>query len=109
MRGMQRDASIGACAAACHADHGKRPGRCIDAEGGFVATGRARVIPDVRKEPDFLNRTGRLANEPADAPIEAPADARAVLGINAALVLVLGIVPGGLMALCAQAVAGLAG
>jgi NADH-quinone oxidoreductase subunit N len=43
------------------------------------------------------------------APIEAPADARAVLGINAALVLVLGIVPGGLMALCAQAVAGLAG
>jgi len=43
------------------------------------------------------------------APIEAPADARAVLGINAALVLALGIVPGGLMALCAQAVAGLAG
>src|SRR5271155_2265260 len=28
--------------------------------GNVVATGRARVIPDVRTEPDFLNRTGRL-------------------------------------------------
>jgi len=38
------------------------------------------------------------------APIEAGADVRSVLSINGALVLVLGIVPGGLMALCAQAV-----
>src|SRR2546430_14461854 len=29
--------------------------------GGVVATGRARVIRDLRNEPDFLNRTGRLA------------------------------------------------
>src|SRR5688500_12214307 len=28
--------------------------------GNVVATGRPRVIPDVREEPDFLNRTGRL-------------------------------------------------
>src|SRR5580698_1378713 len=28
--------------------------------GNVVATGRARVIPDVRVEPDFLNRTGRI-------------------------------------------------
>src|ERR1700749_392442 len=28
--------------------------------GNVVATGRARVIPDIRSEPDFLNRTGRL-------------------------------------------------
>ena len=43
------------------------------------------------------------------APIEAGADVRSVLSINGALVLVLGIVPGGLMALCAQAVASLIG
>src|SRR5437764_12028907 len=29
--------------------------------GSVVATGRPRVIPDVRNEPDFLNRTGRLS------------------------------------------------
>src|SRR4051794_7703164 len=29
--------------------------------GNVVATGRARIIPDVRTEPDFLNRTGRLS------------------------------------------------
>ncbi len=28
--------------------------------GNVVATGRARIIPDLRAEPDFLNRTGRL-------------------------------------------------
>jgi NADH-quinone oxidoreductase subunit N len=44
-----------------------------------------------------------------DAPItattvSAPADVRAVLSINGLLVLVLGIVPGGLMTLCANAV-----
>lgn len=41
------------------------------------------------------------------APIEAAADVRSVLSVNGALVLVLGIVPGGLMALCAQAIASL--
>jgi NADH-quinone oxidoreductase subunit N len=44
-----------------------------------------------------------------DAPItattvSAPADVRAVLMINGALVLILGIVPGGLMTLCARAI-----
>src|SRR5689334_11680140 len=29
--------------------------------GNVVATGRPRIIPDLRAEPDFLNRTGRLA------------------------------------------------
>lgn len=38
-------------------------------------------------------------------PIEAGMDARSLLSLNGALVLVLGIVPGGLMALCAQAIA----
>ena len=28
--------------------------------GNVVATGRPRVIPDLRNEPDFLNKTGRL-------------------------------------------------
>jgi NADH-quinone oxidoreductase subunit N len=41
------------------------------------------------------------------APIEAGMEVRSVLSLNGALVLVLGIVPGGLMALCAQAVAAL--
>src|SRR4051812_8060778 len=31
--------------------------------GNVVATGRPRVIPDLRNEPDFLNRTGRLTPE----------------------------------------------
>ena len=31
--------------------------------GSVVATGRARIIPDIRREPDFLNRTGRLPAE----------------------------------------------
>src|SRR5271168_4252999 len=31
--------------------------------GNVVATGRARIIPDVRTEPDFLNRTGRFTAE----------------------------------------------
>ncbi|MFC5497928.1 NADH-quinone oxidoreductase subunit NuoN [Caenimonas terrae] len=44
-----------------------------------------------------------------DAPItattvSAPADVRAVLTLNGALVLILGILPGGLMTLCAQAI-----
>jgi Nif-specific regulatory protein len=36
--------------------------------GSVVATGRARIIPDVRLEPDFLNRTGRLTPESAGSP-----------------------------------------
>ncbi len=39
------------------------------------------------------------------AAIEATAEVRIVLGINGALVLVLGLLPGGLMALCANALA----
>jgi Nif-specific regulatory protein len=31
--------------------------------GMVVATGRPRIIPDLREEPDFLNRTGRLGPE----------------------------------------------
>ncbi|TSE31322.1 NADH-quinone oxidoreductase subunit N [Tepidimonas thermarum] len=38
------------------------------------------------------------------APIEAPPAVRAVLSVNGALVLVLGVLPGGLMALCIQSV-----
>ena len=41
------------------------------------------------------------------AAIEASFDARSLLTVNGALVLVLGIVPGGLMTLCAQAIASL--
>jgi Nif-specific regulatory protein len=37
--------------------------------GNVVATGRARIVPDVRNEPDFLNRTGRLDLESASEPI----------------------------------------
>mgnify|MGYP001061697972 CR=1 FL=1 len=34
--------------------------------GNVVATGRPRVIPDIRKEPDFLNRTGRFHPDSED-------------------------------------------
>ena len=37
--------------------------------GMVVMTGRARIIPDVRSEPDFLNRTGRVTPEEADRAI----------------------------------------
>jgi len=37
-------------------------------------------------------------------PISAPADVRIVLAINGALILILGIAPGGLMTLCAQSI-----
>jgi NADH-quinone oxidoreductase subunit N len=36
--------------------------------------------------------------------VSAPADVRVVLSLNGALILILGIVPGGLMTLCAQAI-----
>jgi NADH-quinone oxidoreductase subunit N len=38
------------------------------------------------------------------AEVTAPFDVRAVLSLNGALLLVLGLVPGGLMALCAEAI-----
>src|SRR3954454_14783914 len=37
--------------------------------GNVVATGRPRIVPDIRNEPDFLNRTNRLALESHDYPI----------------------------------------
>ncbi|RTL42984.1 MAG: NADH-quinone oxidoreductase subunit NuoN [Burkholderiales bacterium] len=44
-------------------------------------------------------------DEPADAaPIGAPADVRFVMSLNGAAVLVFGVLPGGLMALCAEAI-----
>src|SRR5882757_10966945 len=35
--------------------------------GSVVANGRPRVIPDVRNDPDFLNRTGRLGPDATEA------------------------------------------
>jgi NADH-quinone oxidoreductase subunit N len=44
-------------------------------------------------------------DEPADLrPISSPGDVRAVLSLNGAAVLVFGLLPGGLMTLCAQAI-----
>jgi Nif-specific regulatory protein len=37
--------------------------------GNVVATGRARIIPDLRSEPDFLNRTGRLTAKTANQAV----------------------------------------
>src|SRR5256714_15618036 len=34
--------------------------------GNVVATGRPRIIADVRNDPNVLNRTRRLGSEPAD-------------------------------------------
>jgi NADH-quinone oxidoreductase subunit N len=36
--------------------------------------------------------------------VSAPTDVRVVLSINGALILILGILPGGLMTLCADAI-----
>jgi NADH-quinone oxidoreductase subunit N len=45
-------------------------------------------------------------DEPTDtAPIRAAGEARAVLSLNGLAILVLGVLPGGLMAMCAQAIA----
>lgn len=45
-------------------------------------------------------------DEPTDtSPLNAPADARIVMSLNGAAVLVLGLVPSGLLALCARALA----
>ena len=44
-------------------------------------------------------------DEPVTAStVSAPRDVRAVLSVKGALILILGIVPGGLMALCAKAI-----
>jgi NADH-quinone oxidoreductase subunit N len=44
-------------------------------------------------------------DEPTDtSPIVTPTGARTVLSLNGAAVLVLGVLPGGLMAMCAQAI-----
>ncbi|MEN9538089.1 MAG: hypothetical protein RLZZ126_324, partial [Pseudomonadota bacterium] len=43
-------------------------------------------------------------NPASTAAIDAPTDVRAVLSVNGLLVLGLGILPGGLMALCAEAI-----
>jgi Nif-specific regulatory protein len=37
--------------------------------GNVVATGRARIIPDIRREPDFLNRTSSRDLEHMDRPV----------------------------------------
>ena len=37
--------------------------------GMVVATGRARIISDLRLEPDFLNRTGRLAPQDVESGV----------------------------------------
>src|SRR4051794_9161752 len=37
--------------------------------GNVVATGRPRIIRDVRADPDFLNRTGRLTAIPVEIQI----------------------------------------
>src|SRR5215212_9997236 len=37
--------------------------------GNVVATGRPRVIADIRAEPDFLNRTGRLNSLATEIPV----------------------------------------
>ncbi len=44
------------------------------------------------------------SQSPNTQPISAPADARVVLAINGALILILGIVPGRLMNLCTQSI-----
>ena len=41
------------------------------------------------------------------APIEAPTGARVLLSVNGLMILALGLVPGGLMALCADAIVGM--
>src|SRR5580658_7837467 len=37
--------------------------------GNVVATGRARIVRDLRVEPDFLNRTGRITPEDTKDPV----------------------------------------
>jgi Nif-specific regulatory protein len=36
--------------------------------GNVVATGRPRIVPDIRQEPDYLNRTGRLSPDTLQSP-----------------------------------------
>lgn len=37
--------------------------------GNVIATGRSRIIPDIRQEPDFLNRTGRYSPDTLTNPL----------------------------------------
>jgi Nif-specific regulatory protein len=37
--------------------------------GSVVATGKTRIVADVRQDPDFLNRTGRLNAVASDMPV----------------------------------------
>src|SRR5918993_597112 len=37
--------------------------------GNVVATGRARIVPDLRNEPDFLNRTNRFTADETAGPV----------------------------------------
>ncbi|HWE01016.1 MAG TPA: sigma 54-interacting transcriptional regulator [Tepidisphaeraceae bacterium] len=59
--------------------------------GGVVATGRARIISDVRKDPDFLNRTGRLSSDASEAfsficvPIKIEGRTAGVLSVDKAI------------------------
>jgi len=76
----------------------------------YQLVGRAHTLgywpePDTRM-PKLESARSYYAQE-LYADIEAGLDARSVLSVNGALVLLLGILPGGLMALCAQAVAAL--
>jgi len=59
--------------------------------GSVVATGRARIIQDVRKDPDFLNRTGRLSSDTSEAfsficvPIKIEGRTAGVLSVDKAI------------------------
>jgi Nif-specific regulatory protein len=59
--------------------------------GAVVATGRARIIQDVRKDPDFLNRTGRLSADASEAfsficvPIKIEGRTAGVLSVDRAI------------------------
>ena len=66
-----------------------------------------QTIPTISQKPDPVMKLPLITPAPwpvQTAPIEAPLDIRVVLTINGALVLLLGLLPGSLMALCARAV-----
>ena len=67
---------------------------------------RVLAPADLRPMRQLLDVFGTAFDEPAAdaAPMVATAGQRGVLSINGALILVLGLLPGGLMALCVQAI-----
>ena len=65
---------------------------------GAAVAGR-RVLLPARRQGDVLRRAGRRRSRSS-----ARGDVRIVLSLNGAAVLLFGILPGGLMALCAQAI-----